>query len=605
VADGAGLWYFVDAKTLWPQAKAAPLSWPIEKQHRLILAAERGARIKDPGGRLRVALLYPNTYQVGMANLGLQTVYRLINDRPDALCERAFLPDRPLAGLYAKAGAPLLSLETSRPVAQFDLILATISFENDAPNLAAMLELAGLEPLAARRDGPLVVAGGVMAMLNPEPLAAIVDAFALGEAEVILHPLLDGFIEHASRPKPELLAHLARQAPGFYAPSLYAAHYGPDGLLSAFEPLADAPARVAAPKYAGPPSGLAHSVTMAQGPEFGDMALIEVGRGCAHGCRFCAAGHVYRPPRLGCGADFQALAGAAAEGGGRVGLVSAAVSDLPGVDELAGAVLAAGGRLSVSSVRADRLGDDLARALAASRHQTVALAPEAGSQRLRRVINKHLDENDMFAAVERLIQAGVPNLRLYFMVGLPGETDDDVLAIAKLTAQVRQQFVSHSRGRGHLGQITASVSAFVPKPWTPFQWEPMAPVAEIKRRLKLVAGGLAGLANVKLAHETPKYARLQAVLARGDRRLDGLILALAAGQNPETAYKSAGVDPDFYAGRARRREELLPWSFIDHGIQADYLWSERQRAFEEKQSPPCQPSTCRRCGVCGRESADE
>ncbi len=575
------------------------MNWAVEQYHRQVLEKERGTVIKDPGGRLRVALIYPNTYQVGLANLGLQTVYRLVNDRPDALCERVFLPDRNLAPIYAKAKSPLLSLETSKPLDWFDLILATISFENDAPNLVAMLKMAGLEPLAARRGGPMLVVGGVMAMLNPEPLADIADAFLLGEAEVVLEPFLDAFINGPDLERAALQEHLARGVRGYYAPELYDVAYNADGTLASFEPRGDAPPLIPAPKYLGPASGFARSVVTAPGPEFGDMALIEVGRGCAHACRFCAAGHVYRPPRLGAGPDFIPAAKDACADRGRVGLVSAAVSDLPDVDSLARSVIDCGGRLSVSSVRADMLSDDLADALAASRHQTVALAPEAGSARLRRVINKHLDEDHMFRAVEKLIRAGVPNLRLYFMIGLPGETDEDAQAIVDLTKKVRQQFVSLSREKGKLGLVTAGVSPFVPKPWTPFQWEAMAPLADIKRRVKLIEKGLAGTANVKVNHETPKYARLQAVISRGDRRLSGLLLALAVDGNPERAYKAAGIDPDFYSNRQRPKEELLPWAFIDHGMQADYLWSEARRAKEEKQSPACEPRTCRRCGVCG------
>lgn len=577
------------------------MSWAVEQYHREVLEKEQGVVIKDPGGRLRMALIYPNTYQVGLANLGLQTVYRIINQRADALCERVFLPDRKLAQVYAKAKAPLMSIESSRPLAEFDLILATISFENDAPNLAAMLSLAGLDPLAARRDGPLLVVGGVMAMLNPEPLADIADAFLLGEAEVVLDPFLDAFINCPDLGRTELQARLANDVRGYYAPELYEVAYNDDGTLAAFRPKGDAPHLIPAPKYTGPANGFAHSVITAPGPEFGDMPLIEVGRGCAHACRFCAAGHVYRPPRLGAGPDFIPAATEACQSRGRVGLVSAAVSDLPEVDILARSVIDCGGRLSVSSVRADMLSGDLARALAASRHQTVALAPEAGSARLRRVINKHLNEDQMFQAVEKLIQAGVPNLRLYFMVGLPGETDEDAEAIVELVKKVRQQFVSLSRSKGKLGLVTAGVSPFVPKPWTPFQWEAMAPLADIKRRIKLIEKSLAKLANVKVNHETPKYARLQGVIARGDRRLSGLILALAKDPKPERAYQAAGVDPAFYANRARAKDELLPWAFIDHGMRADYLWSEAQRAKQEKQSPDCQPRNCRRCGVCGQE----
>jgi radical SAM superfamily enzyme YgiQ (UPF0313 family) len=275
------------------------------------------------------------------------------------------------------------------------------------------------------------------------------------------------------------------------------------------------------------------------------------------------------------------------------------VSDLPGVEDLARAIVSAGGRVSVSSLRADRLTPGLAQALAASRHQTVALAPEAGSARLRRVINKRLDEDDLARALEMLIQAGVPNLKLYFMLGLPTETAEDVEELIALVKGLRQQVVSASRAKGHLGLVTVSLAAFVPKPFTPFQWEPMAPLKVIKERLARVRKALGPMANLKVSAETPKYAQLQAVLARGDRRVGPLIAALARGETLPGAYGTSGVDPEFYAQRARERAELLPWSLLDHGIDPDYLWGERERALLAKQSPECAPATCRRCGVCG------
>jgi radical SAM superfamily enzyme YgiQ (UPF0313 family) len=576
--------------------------WPVREYHANLLKEETGWVKKEPGGRLNVALLYPNTYQVGLANLGLAVVYDMLNQRADTFCERAFLPDRAGLKIQQKAKAPLLTLESCRPLDEFDLILASISFENDYPHLVRMLEMAGLEPWADKRTGPPIIAGGVAMMLNPEPLALLMDGFLLGEAEVILDPFIQALKEAPSDSKEDFLLHLSKNAPGFYAPVFYTPDYHEDGRLKSFKPSHGLPKRVSAPKYTGPAKGMAQSVFQAKGPELADMKLLEVGRGCGHGCRFCAAGHIYRPPRLGHADDFMEPALAAAKKGDKIGLVCAAASDLEGIDDLAAEVIRLGGKISVSSLRADRLGDDLVKALAQSRHQTVALAPEAGSPRLRRIINKHLTEKDLAKGVEKLIQGGVPNIRLYFMVGLPEETDEDISEMIGLIKRIRQQVVSLSRARGHLGRVTISMNAFIPKPWTPFQWQPMAPLKTVKQRMNQVKKELAGMPNLKVVADVPKYARLQAVLSRGDRRLAPLLLALAKDPNPQRAFNDLNLDAGFYADRMRDEEELFPWDFVDHKITKNYLLTEAKRAMMEKQSPDCNPAKCTRCGVCGNKT---
>ena len=291
--------------------------WLIQEYHRKLLGEERGSGAQRPGRALQDGLDLSQHLSGGAGQSGPGVVYGLLNRQPDILCERVFLPDRTSLPLYEKSRTPLLSLESSRPLDEFDLVLVTFSFENDAPNLGAMLQRGGLGLNSAGRPGPLVIAGGVAAMLNPEPYAELMDGFLLGEAEVVLLPMVEKLREHWGLEREGLLLKLAQEVEGFYAPRFYRPSYNEDGQLSAFEPLAQVPARIAGSKYRGPADGFAQSVFQAKGPEFGQMRLFEVGRGCAHGCRFCAAGHILRPPRLGRAEDFMVPALQAAAMGSR------------------------------------------------------------------------------------------------------------------------------------------------------------------------------------------------------------------------------------------------------------------------------------------------
>jgi len=566
-----------------------------------LLAREEGPVVREWGARFPIALVFPQVYPVAMSNLGFQVIYRLLNDTPELHCERAFLPDPLTMEEHRRTRTPILSLESQRPLRDFAVVAFSLSFEADYPNVLKILELSGIPLTSAARtpQDPLVVAGGVAAFLNPEPLAAVMDAFFLGEGEVggvdFFRFLADAGGKAA---RAELLRELGRRIPGAYVPAGYTPVYGPDGTLAEMVPQAGLPPRIPVPHAADLACRPCVSEILTPESEWGDMFLVELGRGCSRGCRFCAAGFVYRPPRE---RPLAALLPELEQGvarRGKVGLLAAAVSDHPEIKEICRKVLQLQGELSISSLRADSADAELFELLARGGVKTVTLAPEAGSERLRRVLNKHLPEETLAQAVEAAAGAGLPNLRLYFMVGLPTETLEDVREIGRLVKYLRHRAVKALKGRPPFRQITLSLSSFVPKPWTPFQWVSMLPVAELKRRLKLVRQELAGVKEVRVHTDLPKWAYLQGLLARGDRRVGEMLLSAHRRGWPRALAESP-VNPDFFVYRERGPAELFPWDLLDHGIAKSYLWEEYQLALAEKESPPCRPEVCRRCGVCG------
>jgi radical SAM superfamily enzyme YgiQ (UPF0313 family) len=543
----------------------------------------------NPKAGWQIALLYPNTYTAGMAYLGLAVLYRMINNTRRLAARRFFFP---------LPGQRCLSRENSLPLSRFDLILATLPFENDAPNLLTMLRLGGINPCAAARERePLVIVGGIVPMLNPEPLAGVADALLLGEAEVVLPPLLEAWQQARDiAPRRRQLLGLARQLPFLYVPGLYQDTYNEDGTPRALLPLEDTAPRIIAPKYRGPALNLASSLFISPRGEMGGMFLQEMGRGCPHSCRFCAAGYIYRPPRLGRAEDFRAsLLDKLGSPSRKFGLVSAAVNDISGLDRLAREIVEAGGSFSVSSLRADTVSPQLLASLAACGQKTIALAPEAGSERLRRIINKHLSQDQLHRAVKLAAEAGILNLRLYFMIGLPYEEDDDLRAIAELTDSLRQTMLDCARRKGRLGTLTVSLNPFLPKPSTPFQWQPMLGLREMKARMERVRQGLKAMPNVRFIRESPRLSLLQGALSRGDRRLAPVLERLSQGQKDSFTSLKA----EFFACRPRAEDEFLPWSLVDHGISAQYLRQEALKAKAGLLTPPCRPASCRACGVCG------
>lgn len=561
------------------------------------LSRETGGLKKRWKGRLPVALLFPNTYHVGMSNLGLQLVYELVNRDPEIVCERVFYPETSISPL---------SIESNRPLGDFPIILCSISFEQDFVNLVKILHLAGISSLASARDAenqrfvagsPLVVGGGVATFINPEPLAPYIDLFVVGEAEPVLPDLMaylkDGLVEK----RKNVLRELARTLPGCYVPRFYVPHYHDDGTLDTMSVEKGILHRIK--KVVGARMEKAgHSHILSPDAEFADLYLAELGRGCSRGCRFCAAGFVYRPPRLW---SVDAIIAAFAErpsGTRRIGLLGMEMARAGDLAELANHLLHESCTLSFSSLRADCVSRELLELLGKSGLKTAAIAPDGGSERLRRVINKGLSENDILSAAESLVQVGVRNLKLYFMIGLPTESMEDIEELIALTLRIKKRILAVGRSKGRLGALTLSVNSFVPKAWTPFQFHGFTPVEQLKEKLKYIRRGLAQEANIKVRAGRPDTAYLQAMLARGDRRVGAALGGMIGGRNWRQVCKREGIAPEKYALRMRGRAELFPWEIIETGIDREYLWAEYQRALAGRTTRACDTKVCKRCGVC-------
>jgi radical SAM superfamily enzyme YgiQ (UPF0313 family) len=552
------------------------MSWKIIEKYRRILSAETGATPKNWGGKLTVCLVYPNRYRIAMGNLGFQAVYALLNAYPDIVCERAFLPDPEDLAEYRKSRSRLLSLESQRPLADFDLIAFSVSFESDYLNIPGIFRLAGIPPLAADRASaqPLVLAGGAALFLNPEPVADFMDVVCLGEAEPIFPPLIEALKKGSDRR--EMLREVSG-LPGIYVPSLYEADF--DGLRQiSFHALDGAPARVKrlwAEKLDQAP---AKSTILSPEAEFSDMYLLEVSRGCPRGCRFCAAGFIYLPYRQRGLESLKADAAAGLELRDRIGLVGAALSDYRGIGELCRHILQSGGKISVSSLRLDALDDEMIEVLRASGHKTVALAPEGGSQRLRDLINKDLSAEQILTACDRLIGKGILNLKLYFIIGLPTETAADLEEMIELVKKIRGRVIEAARTERRLGEIVLSVNPFVPKPFTPFQWCGMEEISSLEKKAGFLREAVGRLSNVAIQMEGPKDACLQALLSRGDRRLSALLLKADETGSWKKGAKALGVAVEQFACRTIALNELLPWDFIEGGDRPR-LVREYRRAF--------------------------
>jgi radical SAM superfamily enzyme YgiQ (UPF0313 family) len=564
-------------------------SWQQRERARLTLAKEVGYVEKPNGDRLRVALAFPNTYWVGMSNLGFQTVYKLFNAEDDIVCERFFLPPKQELAELSAAKAPLLTLETQTPVGEFDIVAFSVSFEWDYVNVLTLLRLAGIPGYAAERSPrhPLILIGGAVTFVNPEPLAPFADVIAAGEAEALI-PGLRRAVAAASD-RAELLRLLAVER-GFYVPSLYDPEYAADGTLAGWtlRPGADAalPVRKAALRTTDAVDPPATSI-FTPDTEFGSRFLVEVVRGCANLCRFCWAGYNYLPVRAFPTDRILELAAAARTHASRVGLVSIALCDHPDIERILARLLELGYAISPASLRLDDLTEPIVRVLRQSGERTITIAPETGSDRLRRVINKTVTNDEILDRADLIFASGIENLKLYYMIGLPTETDDDLVAIRDLTLQMRDRMLKHARSRGSIGRIIGSVNPLVPKPGTAYQWLPMEDPAAVDRRIKRLRALTSDIDNVYFNIKSERHSYYQALLSLGDRRVAPAIVAAERnGQNWRAAVAEANIDGDFYIFRDRSRDAALPWDIIDGGMKRRFFEAELAKSFREEWTLP-------------------
>jgi radical SAM superfamily enzyme YgiQ (UPF0313 family) len=564
-------------------------SWQLRERAREILAKEVGYVSKPHGGRLRVALAFPNTYFVGMSNLGFQTVYKLFNAEDDIVCERVFLPPKTELAAQLTSGAPLITIESQTPVNEFDVFAFSVSFEWDYTNVVTLLRLAGLKTRAAERTArdPLVVIGGAVTFVNPEPLAPFADVIAAGEGEALIPSLLTAFKGACDRD--DLLRRLAADR-GFYVPGFYDVNHTADGGIEAFVPRPGTGAPPVVKKAAlkttdtvDPPA----TTIFTPDTELGSRLLIEVVRGCANLCRFCWAGYNYLPVRAFPKDRILQRAGHARQYSHRAGLVSIALCDHPDIEEILTQLVDMGYSISPASLRLDDLTPTILELLRRSGERTITIAPETGSDRLRRVINKTVTNAEILAAADMIFASGFDNLKLYFMIGLPTETDDDLVAIRDITLQLRDTMLRHQRGRGHLGRIVGSVNPLVPKPGTAYQWLPMEDDRSIDRKIKRVRSLMGGIDNVYFNIKSERHSFYQALLSLGDRRVaDAIEAAERNGGNWRAAVAETGVDADFFVFRDRSTDKVLPWDIIDGGLKDHFFRSEFDKGLREEWTLP-------------------
>ncbi|MGM9556812.1 MAG: TIGR03960 family B12-binding radical SAM protein [Oscillospiraceae bacterium] len=598
-----------------------------DKLHRILQNVQKPARytggeynqvVKDKKDvDVRVAFCFPDTYEIGMSNIGMRILYGVMNEMPDVWCERVFAPWGDMEQAMRENNIPLYALESHDPVKDFDMIAFTLGYEMSYTNVLNMLLLSGLPLLASEREGlhNIVFAGGVCTV-NPEPLADFIDFFSLGEGEESTTEILECYraAKQAGLSKHEFLLAVSK-IEGVYVPSFYEHSYNPDGTLAAITPLFGAPARVKKRVVEDMNHAYYPDRTIVPSTEIvHDRSNLEVFRGCIRGCRFCQAGFCYRPVREKSAEVLyrQAVRSLEDSGNSEITLASLSTSDYTQLETLANGLLDYCAprkiNLSLPSLRADNFSRELMMKVQKVRKSGLTFAPEAGTQRLRDAINKNVTEQEILQTCATAFSGGWNSVKLYFMLGLPTETDEDVIGIAELTHKIIRTWheTASSKKRGLM--INLATAYFVPKPFTPFQWEKQITPEEYLRRVHLLQEHLRSR-NVDYRYHESDLSRLEAVLARGDRRL-GKVLREAVNRGArldgwdeyfsyqiwQDAFASCGIDPDYYTVRGFADDEVLPWQTISVGVSDAFFRREREKAYRSQTTPDCR-SQCAGCGA--------
>jgi len=552
---------------------------------------------------IRVLLVYPNTTEVALANLGYQRVYTLLNDMDGVVCDRYSLPNDWKPEWQSLKSSALRSHELNLPAHEFDMIAFSISFEPDYLHAVTLLKYFNI-PLESNdrgREHPLILAGGSAIFINPEPLAECVDAFFIGEGENLADQFFNLFT-HSDWQDPRELLKASTDIPGIYVPQFYPTICDEDTIVG-YTPEPEVPERVIR-YWTGKTEDLCtHTEIPSETTTFKDMALMEVTRGCIWACRFCTAGFIYRPPRL---PDLQLtydslqnVLSKQDKPSDTIGLVGPSVTDHPDLLGLAHRIVAEGKKLSFSSLRMETLTDELVDLILISGQKTLTVAVDGPSERMRNVINKAATDDFIVEKCRFLTQKGILHLKIYSIIGLPGETDEDIDQFITLVERVHKVYVEACSERGNIGNLTIGLSPLIPKPGTPFQWHPMESVASLKKKFLRLRKTFGRLSYLKLSFGSPNEAFLQTYLSRGDRSLIKFFRNyLDQDHDAKAALKQNQKEVESFVYRQYEKDDFLPWDIIDHGYRNNFLWDDYQRGLKERHTPVCDTAVCKICGIC-------